>query len=609
MELFAVGDDLKSISGIINNFFDKKTTVTTLQIDNFLEGAAALRYFFDFLLTGETEIPLEPRHLHHIEEEYNIALDEDAIGSIIINIYRRGERLVNQLQDDPHISKNCISFPEVMLDIARKIAGPLDDFQFVITGDQNRFMETIFSAIKRIKSKKIILYHPDFSVAYKQSFNLGGIPVDKQQMQLILNQNSIVINFRHSSQDLIDLISPIVKTHRDIPYLFFDLSNRDSKEPKINLPNLFIQTDKEIKRLIALHTNNRKVYLATQENRIENEISYFYEWLYSDDRYIFENIVSANRRMQSIFELIRRVAPSDISVLISGETGTGKELIAKAIHQNSHRANNRFVAVNCSAIPETLLESELFGYQKGAFTGAIVSKKGLIELASAGTLFLDEIGDLPPMIQVKLLRVLQEREILRIGDTAPIKVDIRLLTATNHDLEALNKAGKFRSDLFYRVNTVQINLPPLRNRGEDIALLANYFIAKSNQQSNKHISKPSDEVLNIFQSYHWPGNVRELENIIERAVAVSIGEEITITALPTRLQNLQKPLLNRKLENSEIQGTLKELEEERIKDLLLRKKLHMSEVAEILGIGRTTLWRKMKAYKIFRDNDERKTNG
>ncbi len=194
------------------------------------------------------------------------------------------------------------------------------------------------------------------------------------------------------------------------------------------------------------------------------------------------------------------------------------------------------MAVNCSAIPDTLLESELFGYEKGAFTGAYSSKVGLVELASGGTLFLDEIGDLPPIIQVKLLRVLQEREILRLGSTKQIKVDIRLVTATNQDLEEMAIEGRFRSDLYYRVNTVQINLPALRDRKEDIPLLTNYFVNSLNRKSNKHISRISQTVEQKFADYDWPGNIRELENIIERAFAVSIGEEITESDLPNRLQ-------------------------------------------------------------------------
>jgi transcriptional regulator with PAS, ATPase and Fis domain len=302
-----------------------------------------------------------------------------------------------------------------------------------------------------------------------------------------------------------------------------------------------------------------------------------------------------------VFELLRRIAPSDINALITGETGTGKELIARAIHQNSLRAESRFVAVNCSAIPDTLLEGELFGYVKGAFTGAISAKKGLIEMASGGTLFLDEIGDLPPIIQVKLLRVLQEREILQIGSTTPVKVDIRLVTATNHDLEELTRKGRFRSDLFYRINTVQINLPSLRERREDIPILTKYFINRLNRINGKQITEISEDVYKRFLSYDWPGNIRELENIIERAFAVSIGEVITVTDLPTRLQSYPVRTNSFSNESARSDNSLKQLEAERISELLIDRNIKLSDAAKILGIGRTTLWRKMREFGISRN--------
>ncbi|MCK4754470.1 MAG: sigma-54-dependent Fis family transcriptional regulator, partial [Calditrichia bacterium] len=249
----------------------------------------------------------------------------------------------------------------------------------------------------------------------------------------------------------------------------------------------------------------------------------------------------------------------------------------------------------------SLIESELFGYEKGAFTGAFSAKKGLIEFASGGTLFLDEIGDLPPIIQVKLLRVLQEREILHIGSTTPVKVDIRLVTATNHNLEELTQEGNFRSDLFYRVNTVQINLPALRERREDIPILTKYFINRLNRNNGKQINKISEEVHKRFISYDWPGNIRELENIIERAFAVSIGEEINLTDLPTRLQSYPIRNYTAGKESVPLDSSLKKIEAEHIRDLLINKKIKLSEAANILGIGRTTLWRKMREFGISRD--------
>ena len=316
----------------------------------------------------------------------------------------------------------------------------------------------------------------------------------------------------------------------------------------------------------------------------------------SDQRFQFNGIVSRDREMQNIFELIRRIAPVDISVLINGDTGTGKEMIARAIHENSARRKQIFIAVNCSAIPETLLEAELFGFEKGAFTGAVSMKKGLVELASGGTLFFDEIGDIPPLIQVKLLRMLQEREIMRLGKPQPIKVDVRVIAATNRQLSGLIDESKFRTDLYYRVNTVQINLPRLADRRDDILLLARHFIEKMNRIHHKNIHVMANEVKTKLIEYDWPGNIRELENVIEHSVAVSVGNRITITDLPSTLQNpkpLQMPAADRLM-------SLKDLEIRHINNLLEEEKNNYGRVAELLGISRTTLWRKMKEYGISR---------
>jgi len=235
---------------------------------------------------------------------------------------------------------------------------------------------------------------------------------------------------------------------------------------------------------------------------------------------VFFNLVSHSPEMLKIFNLIRQVGPTKTNVLVSGESGTGKELAARAIHQNSPRVKQPFVTINCSAIPDNLMESELFGHVKGAFTGAVASKKGLFEMAHGGTIFLDEIGDLSPVIQVKLLRVIQEREFMRVGDTETISVDVRLISATNKNLEQEVIEGKFREDLYYRLNVVHLRLPPLRERTEDIPLLAQFFLEKYSPDLGKDVRSISSYALDILMKYHFPGNVRELENIIERSVAL-----------------------------------------------------------------------------------------
>ena len=261
----------------------------------------------------------------------------------------------------------------------------------------------------------------------------------------------------------------------------------------------------------------------------------FYKRQY-DHQFDAGNIIGESHAIRQIFEMIRRVSASKSTILITGESGTGKELIAKAIHQNSPRRDKPFVAVSCGAIPETLLESELFGYMKGAFTGAAANKMGLFEVADQGTLFLDEIGELQPMIQVKLLRVLQEREFKRVGGTKDISVDVRLVTATNRDLRKMVENNTFRGDLFYRLNVIPIHLPPLRDRKEDIPLLIRHFLEKYNREIGKHFTRVADDALAKLIAYDWPGNIRELENVIERAVALESEPTLTLAGLPENIR-------------------------------------------------------------------------
>jgi two-component system response regulator PilR (NtrC family) len=250
----------------------------------------------------------------------------------------------------------------------------------------------------------------------------------------------------------------------------------------------------------------------------------------------FANIVGRARSMQAVFDLIETVAPTNSTILITGESGTGKELVAKAVHVNSLRRDQPFVALNCGALPETLLEAELFGHMRGAFTGAQATRKGLLEVARHGTVFLDEISEMSPMMQVKLLRVLQERRFRRLGGTDEIEADIRIIAATNRDLTRAVAEGKFREDLFYRINVIPIHLPPLRERREDIPLLAEHFLAKFREQMNKPVTDIASGAMQCLEAYDWPGNVRQLENVIERAVALERTSQIQYESLPPELR-------------------------------------------------------------------------
>jgi two-component system response regulator AtoC len=309
-----------------------------------------------------------------------------------------------------------------------------------------------------------------------------------------------------------------------------------------------------------------------------------------DERDKVDDIVTRSPKMRQIIELTRVVANSNATVLITGESGTGKELVARAIHSHSPRSKRSFVAVSCAALPESLLESELFGHEKGAFTGASMRRKGKIELAHNGTLFLDEVGEMSPNIQVHLLRVLEEREFTRVGGNELIKVDVRLVSATNRDLQVALRDNKFREDLYYRLNVVTIDLPPLRERTEDILLLAEHFLKKFTIENMKKVTGFSKEVTEFLFKYPWPGNVRELENTIERAVILAQEEVIQLKDL------LQKnsPLVI----SSPADYTLREVETRHIRDVLNDTGGNYSHAAKILGISRVTLYNKVKKYKI-----------
>jgi DNA-binding NtrC family response regulator len=307
-----------------------------------------------------------------------------------------------------------------------------------------------------------------------------------------------------------------------------------------------------------------------------------------------ENIVGRSASMLEVYKIVARVASGSSTVLIQGESGTGKELIARAIHYNSPRADHPFVVVDCGALAESLLESELFGHMKGAFTGAIANQKGLLEEAEGGTCFLDEVGDIGASLQAKLLRFLQEREIRRVGGRDGIKLDIRVIAATNKDLDALVQQGKFRDDLFYRLNVVAITLPPLRKRREDIPLLAEHFLSKFALQNKKDISHISPEAIPLLCEYHWPGNVRELEHVIEQTVALTNNPVLLPEDLPSKVQGLvaQEP----PAEGSS--WTLREGVKRHIQAVLKQAKGNKKLAARLLGINRRTLYRLAQRYQI-----------
>jgi DNA-binding NtrC family response regulator len=356
---------------------------------------------------------------------------------------------------------------------------------------------------------------------------------------------------------------------------------------------------------------------AVEQRRLKSENAYLRAQL--EERYRFEGIVGKSRPMKLLFQLLETVAPTNSTILITGETGTGKEVVARAIHHNSPRRLHRFIALNCSAIPETLLEAELFGHVRGAFTGAVGNRQGRLEQAHRGTLFLDEVGTMSAALQMKLLRVLQEREFERVGDSHTIKVDVRVIAATNSDLGRLVAEGQFREDLFYRLNVIPVHLPPLRERKEDVPLLVQHFLGKFQQErsaagdgdapgdrarpsADRSSAAPqtvSQEAMRRLMAYHWPGNVRQLENAIERAVAFTVGRsQIDVGDLPTEIQQAQEPALTSSVtlpeDGVDLDAFMANIERELIQRSLERTGGNKGQAARLLSLKRTTLVEKLK---------------
>ncbi len=325
------------------------------------------------------------------------------------------------------------------------------------------------------------------------------------------------------------------------------------------------------------------------QRKLQSEYNYLKGHLEEITR--FDNIIGQSHAMEEIFNLIPEVAKSDSSILLVGETGTGKELVAKAIHAKSKRSHRPFIAINCGAIPDSLLESELFGHQKGAFTGAIHGRKGFLEVVSEGTLFLDEIGEISPKMQIDLLRVLEEKKIIRIGSREPIEVDFRLISATRRDLEKEITTGTFREDFFYRINVINIHIPPLRKRKDDIPLLVHHFLEKYSHETTKRVDHVKEDAMELLQDYDWPGNVRELENAIERAVVLSksrtLGSDNFSFLCPSPV-----PILKVR--------ALREMEKNHIQQILGDCAWNVTRASKVLDINRVTLHKMIKRYNLKR---------
>ncbi|MCP4371104.1 MAG: sigma-54-dependent Fis family transcriptional regulator [Deltaproteobacteria bacterium] len=416
------------------------------------------------------------------------------------------------------------------------------------------------------------------------------------EIQKTSDVDLVLTDMKMPSMDGIELLEKIKAKDPDMPVIMMTAYGSVDKavEAMGKGAYSYILKPFDNEKLVVYVNKAISMYRVVKENRRLRDAV--------ESQYSFGNIIGKSKVMQDVYENIRKVAPSSATVLIEGESGTGKELVAKSIHFNSPRRDKPFVAVNCSALAENLLESELFGHEKGAFTGAVAMKKGRFEMADGGTLFIDEIGELSPGLQVKLLRVLQEKIFERVGGVKPVSVNIRVIAATNKNLKNEMIKQNFREDLFYRLNVVHIVLPPLQQRKEDIHLLAEHFIAKyaHENKSDNPVNGIANEVQRLFYDYEWPGNVRELENVIERAMVMCTTDKISEADLPKEFKaNAYNTLYLEGIPaNAHLDETLDSIEKKMISRALKSTNNVQSEAAKLLGIGKSGLNWKIKKFKL-----------
>ncbi len=432
----------------------------------------------------------------------------------------------------------------------------------------------------------------------KEGYQITAVDDGKKAIDAIKNQRYDVVlsDIRMSGMDGIEVLKEIKKQDPTIPVVI--MTAYASQKTAIEAVN------QGAFHYLIKHAKNDEIKMVVRNaldmKRVRRENQILKKQLKKTSD--LKTIIGKSEEMESVFKLVDKVADTDSTILIDGESGTGKELIARAIHYRSQRSHGPFVSINCGALPENLLESELFGHVKGSFTGAIRDKEGLFKVAQGGTFFLDEVGETSPTIQVKLLRVLQEREVIPVGGTNPIKVDVRLVAATNADLEKAIKNGGFRPDLYYRLNVIPVQLPPLRKRCDDVPLLVNHFLNKYNESlevsRQKGIEKDAMEVL---IAYDWPGNVRELENVIERATILEDSSNITVESLPEKLRRRES--YSQTLITDRAQVTLEELEREYLIKVLNDTNWQKKKASSILGINASTLYRKIQRYGLEKERE------
>jgi transcriptional regulator with PAS, ATPase and Fis domain len=526
--------------------------------------------------------------------DFQLAAGASVTGPILQHLFQRSVWLHEKIRLETEYFRFATDEPAVFRELVGKIFGGLKSVSVLLAGS-SPLLVALIKALSRAGSHEFSFIgddaqfealQQDLSFSPRRARNKAA-PVDNADILLVSNTAA-------------DHISPEAVMRRmsrrkNAPLAVFSESEKLSRQfSEKRMYNVFHYTLADLEHSIAHNLAEQHTTVRKISQWIEHEVALFQEWLASDSRYQFAGMIGSTPEMQHVFELMSRIAQADITVLIQGESGTGKELVARGIHQLSSRADNPFVVVNCGAIPENLLESELFGHERGAFTGALISKTGLFCEANKGTIFLDEIGELPLPLQVKLLRFLQEGEIKAVGSNHTVKLDVRMLAATNRNLEEMLETGHFRSDLYFRLNVIQIPLPPLRDRKADIPFLAHYFLRKFSKKFHKDVREFSKDAMILLKTCSWPGNIRELENAIEHSVALCIGEAISVFDLPRKVQ--QSAVQNGRPASLQ-HLSLKEIEKKHILETIEACEGNYEQASRILGIGRTTLWRKLREYE------------
>ncbi|MCB9058358.1 MAG: sigma 54-interacting transcriptional regulator [Calditrichae bacterium] len=527
-------------------------------------------------------------------ECFNLAREARTVGPVLQRLFQRSIWMHEKIRMNTGFYKVAVSYAGVFCELAQKIYDSLKGLVVHIYGESN-FNSEFINELHRFGVRRF--YFSGDSEALRLLNNRVNPTVTVSEASSFSQETDILV-INNSFKEIIteDLFAARMALKNNAPLLVLcELTLPGKAALAKKFYNIFWYNLEDLEHLVGKNRSARKKLFQEIEPWIAQEVRSFYSWLTGDSRYRFMQIIGRSPKMQEIFELISRISQTDITALIQGESGTGKELVARAIHKLSNRSEKPFIAVNCGAIPDNLLESELFGYVRGAFTGAVNHKSGIFFEANHGTIFLDEIGELPQHLQVKILRFLQEGDIKPVGSNETINVDVRVIAASNRNLKEMVDQDAFRSDLYYRLNVILLDLPPLRKRKEDIPILAEHFLVKYANRFKKDVHEFSPEAMQLLQTYDWPGNVRELENAVEHAVALSLGKHILQYELPSITRYKPKSYV---MVESKESSSLKDVEKNHILKILDATDWDYEKACDILGIGRTTLWRKLKEYDV-----------